>query len=130
MEFSKDDTWSIDKIRDFVKDNTKIYIGLPGCLEEFDKLAAEFITASNKKSKLEKAEKAIEKLSEEDKNAANTYLKFMRKIDDAGNNFIKTEVARLNKIITDGKLKEKKKEELSLRLNILRSFSLPLKDEL
>lgn len=53
----------------------------------------------------------------------------MKKIIENGINFIKQEKSRLNKILKDGKLADKKKDELSQRLNILHSFRIQ-KDEL
>lgn len=54
----------------------------------------------------------------------------MKKIVEQGAQFIKQEITRLGKIVKDGKVNDKKKEELSHRINILHSFSVPLKDEL
>jgi hypothetical protein len=35
---------TLQNLKNFLKKNTELYIGLAGCLEDFDKLAAEFIT--------------------------------------------------------------------------------------
>lgn len=53
----------------------------------------------------------------------------MKKILENGIGFVKQEVSRLSKIVTEGKVNDKKKKELSNRLNILHSFSIK-KDEL
>lgn len=53
----------------------------------------------------------------------------MKKILDNGIGFVKQEVNRLSKILKEGKVNDKKKKELSNRLNILHSFSVS-KDEL
>lgn len=66
---------------------------------------------------------------QEEKNAADTYIKFMNKILDKGASFVKSEVERLSKIVREGKVNEKKKQELTNHLNILHSFSVA-KDEL
>lgn len=50
--------WTSDNLKKFIRDHTSIYLGLPGCLEKFDKLAMKFITAIDKESVLEEAEKA------------------------------------------------------------------------
>lgn len=53
----------------------------------------------------------------------------MKKIIENGLKFIQQEKTRLNKILKEGKLGEKKKDELSQRLNILHAFRIQ-KDEL
>ncbi|RZC36424.1 ERp29 N domain containing protein [Asbolus verrucosus] len=129
VEFPKTAEWVLDNLRNLIRDNTDIYIGLPGCLEKFDKLAVEFVNSGNKQKELEQAERAVNDVTVEEKNAANVYVKFMKKILENGISFVKQEYARLSKILKEGKVNEKKKLELSHRLNILRSFSLP-RDEL
>lgn len=54
----------------------------------------------------------------------------MKKILEQGIGFVKTEIKRLTKIVNDGKMNNKKKEELLLRINILHSFNVQSKDEL
>ena len=57
------------------------------------------------------------------------YIKTMSKVLDKGSNFINTEMERVEKL-KDGKVSDKKKEQLGKRLNILTSFEMRLKDEL
>lgn len=59
-----DTDFSINNLRNFVRDNADMYIGLPGCLEEFDNLAADFIKSSNKEEKLKEIKEISEKHSE------------------------------------------------------------------
>lgn len=47
----------------------------------------------------------------------------MEKILDKGNEFIKTESARVKKLLS-GKVSEEKKKELGIRTNILQTFQL------
>lgn len=128
-ELTKNDDWNLDKLRNLVNDNTDIYVGLPGCLEEFDKLAYDFVRSGNKKKLLEETESEVEKVKEEDTTSAVAYVKFMKKIIDVGTKFVTQESERLKKILTEGKIAEKKQQELTYKVNILKSFSLP-KDEL
>lgn len=53
----------------------------------------------------------------------------MKKIIEKGASFVRNEADRLSKILKEGKVNEKKKQELSNHLNILHSFSVK-KDEL
>lgn len=66
---------------------------------------------------------------EQEKSIVKTYLLIMKKIVEQGIEFVANEKTRLQKLLKDGKVKEKKKMELSQKLNILHSFSL-VKDEL
>lgn len=129
VEFPKTAEWSVDNLRDLIKDNSGIYIGLPGCIEKFDKLAMEFVSSGNKQKKLEEAQEKIQELKENERDTASVYVKFMKKIVESGIDFVSQELGRLNKILKQGKVNNKKKVELGNRLNILRSFSLH-KDEL
>lgn len=61
---------------------------------------------------------------------AKTYIQFMTKILKEGEKFVAQEKKRLGKIISEGKVNEKKKQELSNRLNVLHSFVVKTKDEL
>lgn len=65
VDFPKNTEFTLDNLRSFVRDNTDIYIGLPGCLEKFDKLASEFLSAKNKKKVLGDAEVLSETLKDE-----------------------------------------------------------------
>lgn len=46
----------------------------------------------------------------------------MKKVIASGISFVKQESARLEKILKEGKVKQKKKDELTNRLNVLKSF--------
>ena len=110
-----------------------LWLGLPGCLEQFDKIVKEFTKASDEeKAKLvTKAEEEAGKLTnEKQKASAEMYIKTMKKVVEKGNEFINTETQRVEKL-QSGKISDKKKEQLNDRLNILASFSMGLqKDEL
>lgn len=63
--FDKNLPWTEENVKNFVKEHTNIYLGLPGCLEAFDKFAAKFITAKNKDKALQETEKEAKKLTNE-----------------------------------------------------------------
>lgn len=70
-------------------------------------------------------------LLQREKGIAETYIKLMKKISTNGVSFVKQESDRLEKILNEGKVNQKKKEELSNRSNILKSFvTKPEKNEL
>lgn len=60
-----DKEFSINNLRNFIRDNTDMYIGLPGCLEEFDNLASDFVNIQDKEEKLKEVEKLAENRSDE-----------------------------------------------------------------
>ncbi|KAL3270696.1 hypothetical protein HHI36_021224 [Cryptolaemus montrouzieri] len=130
-EFPVKEKWDVDMIRDFIRDNSEIYIGLPGCLEKMDQLAAEFVATDDMNGKYAQIEKITHSFIEKEKEMATTYLKYMKKIISDGVDFVKQETNRLKKLLKESKIQEKKKQDLSGRLNILKSFSLNrAKDEL
>ncbi|BFZ04348.1 hypothetical protein BsWGS_07387 [Bradybaena similaris] len=126
------ETTNADAIKNFVTQQSGVWLGRPGCLEEFDQLVEEFLKAAKGKrdAVVEKAEKAAKQLTQDgDKASADVYIKSMKKVLEKGDSFIKSEVARVEKLRT-GKLSDKKKEQLKERLNILATFQNNVKDEL
>ena len=111
---------------------TGLWLGLPACLEEFDKLVTDFFKADSKDRQaiLDKAQEAAESYTTAlDKESAQVYVKTMQKIMDKGSKFVQSERERVEKL-KDGKVSDKKKEQLGRRINILTSFELRMKDEL
>ncbi|XP_059139062.1 endoplasmic reticulum resident protein 29-like [Physella acuta] len=123
---------SADDIKNFVIRESGLWLGRPGCLEEFDNLVKEFFAAAEDKRSevVQKAEKAAEKLTvDSEKASAETYIKTLKKVLEKGKDFVKSEVTRVEKL-RSGKVSDKKKEQLGDRLNILTTFQLNVKDEL
>lgn len=56
--------FTLDNLRNFLRENVNIYIGSPGCLEVFDKLASKFIK-SDKDKVLKEAQSEAEKLKKD-----------------------------------------------------------------
>nr|CAD7264579.1 unnamed protein product [Timema shepardi] len=111
-------------LKKFVRSKSGIHIGLPGCLETFDKLSVRFISSNQeqRKSILKEAEAQWDTTNgSTDQNVAEVYVKTMRKILDKGTAFIETELKRVQNLI-GGKVSKDKKDELQRRLNILQSF--------
>lgn len=43
VKYPADKEVTVDNLKNFVRTNTKLYIGLSGCVEEFDRIAGEFM---------------------------------------------------------------------------------------
>ena len=109
-----------------------LWLGLPGCMEEFDQLAKSFFkaTGDEQKAVYEKVQTAAAAITDEKKKlSADVYVKTMQKILEKGKEFVQSELTRVDKL-GKGKLSEKKKAQLKNRSNILMSFKHLLKDEL
>ncbi|KAL8610823.1 hypothetical protein ACOMHN_056678 [Nucella lapillus] len=122
----------MEKSGKFISKGHGLWLGLPACLEDFDKLVGDFFKAKGDKRKtiLQKAEDDAKSLTKDaEKESADVYIKTMKKVLDKGDEFVTTEIERVEKL-KDGKVSDKKKEQLGKRLNILTSFELRLKDEL
>jgi len=124
---------SAEKLKNFVRQKSGIYLPLPGCIEEFDLLVDKLLrsTKEGQKEVLKEAEDLWDKThGPKMHKRADIYVKIMRKIVDTDTSFVNKEEERLKKI-SGGKITAEKKEEMEERLNILKSFSLQeVKEEL
>eukprot|EP00930_Biecheleria_cincta_P010397 TRINITY_DN1124_c0_g1_i1.p1 TRINITY_DN1124_c0_g1~~TRINITY_DN1124_c0_g1_i1.p1 ORF type:complete len:252 (-),score=77.22 TRINITY_DN1124_c0_g1_i1:67-822(-) len=112
----------------FLKKEAKIYFGLKGTVRDFDKLAAEFVKASDKAAVLQRAKAASEKAEAAEKEAASYYVKAMEKTSADADWFTK-EFERLKKLVSGDKLAPQKKDDMRLKMNRLSAFVSP-NDEL
>lgn len=125
----KDENFSQNNLQKFVTKHTKsvVYIGLPGTLENFDGLAAEFAkekSVDKRKNLLVKAEKLWDQTEGKQKQkSAEVYVKSMRKALEKGDAFFQSETVRINNVLK-GSMTQEKKADLGVRLNILESFKL------
>eukprot|EP01001_Neometanema_parovale_P009545 NODE_5783_length_909_cov_213.847328_g5558_i0.p1 GENE.NODE_5783_length_909_cov_213.847328_g5558_i0~~NODE_5783_length_909_cov_213.847328_g5558_i0.p1 ORF type:complete len:259 (+),score=95.47 NODE_5783_length_909_cov_213.847328_g5558_i0:54-779(+) len=113
-----------DSLTRFAKDELKIYVGLPGCLEVFDKLATGFlgVSAADRATRAKDAETASADLTGDDATSAKAYANVMKKIADKGVEFVSNEKKRLEKLLTS-KITDEKKKQMRHKLNILSSFT-------
>jgi len=122
-----------DEIKKFLIRETGMWIGLPGCVEEFDVLVKEFFKASSdsdKKSILGRARTQADAIADEPKKGRATYyVKTLEKIVEKGNDFVDGELKRVEKL-ADGKVSDNKKAQLKEKASILTSFQMRQKDEL
>eukprot|EP00118_Oscarella_pearsei_P024959 m.307205 g.307205 ORF g.307205 m.307205 type:complete len:288 (+) comp42017_c0_seq1:877-1740(+) len=120
VEYSGDK--SADDLTRFVKQEAGLWIGLPGCLEQFDELAGRFMSAGEHRQQvIEEAQKAAD--AEEDKKTAGLYVKLMGKIVEKGDGYVESETKRV-KGLAEGRISKEKKDMFKLRLNILSSFQV------
>lgn len=116
-----------DAIKSFLVKHTGAYVGLEGCLEQFDRLAREFVAVSDEAARagvLTSMRDQMKGLTSSDKEvlaSAEKYVKIAAKIQEVGPGFVANEQSRLRKL-TDGNISDNKKIEIKLRLNILQSF--------
>ncbi|KAF7392837.1 endoplasmic reticulum resident protein 29 [Vespula maculifrons] len=120
----KDDDFTADNIKRFVKSKSGVYLGLPGCVEQLDRLAEEFKTSAenDRQEILHKAKVFEEILPETQRAAAKVYVKTMERILERGDIFVQTEQTRLEGLLK-GKLSDEKKRTMEERRNILQSFT-------
>ncbi|OWF42383.1 endoplasmic reticulum resident protein 29-like [Mizuhopecten yessoensis] len=123
---------SADDVKKFLMKESGLWLGLPSCLEDYDKKVKDFLQASADKRPgiLATAEgDASKETDESTKRSAEIYVKTMKKILEKGDTFVNSEITRVEKL-KDGKVSDKKKEQLNERLNILTSFQLSQREEL
>lgn len=65
VAFPKNRDFTISNLRTFLRDNVDIYIGLPGCLKDFDRIAVGFAKSSGQEEKIKEAEKLKQALKNE-----------------------------------------------------------------
>jgi len=125
IKFPAAETFKSDRIKAFLRQNTGIKLLLANCLEQFDRLAEQFVALSAKEQQgqvLEQTRSEASKLeSDEDKKSADIYVKLMSKVIERGLKFIDSENERVKNLLA-GKITDAKRKELQMRVNILQSF--------
>jgi len=127
------DEFTAENLKQFVQQKSGVRLPLKGCIAALDEIAETFSVASDeeKENKIKSAEKILKTLSDDEAQGGKTYVKIMKKVLSDGPGFLSTEQIRLTKLLTT-KLSPAKKEEMEIRLNILKSFGAeqPSKQEL
>ncbi|KAJ8712757.1 hypothetical protein PYW08_008061 [Mythimna loreyi] len=114
--------FTVEELRRFVSENSGLYLSLPGCVKEFDKLTIQFM--KGKKDERQKVLKKIEQhLMRMDKESTTgkIYETIMKKVLEKGDDFIQSELDRMKKLLS-GKISDEKKKQLGIRINILQTF--------
>jgi len=131
-KFGRDQDFTAENLKMFIKEKSGLRIPMKGCVEELDNLAENFVSSSSeeKQNRIKLAEEEINNLSSDQKKSGEMYIKVMKKVSKDGEEFVTTEDNRLRKLLKT-KLNPTKKEEMEMRLNILQSFQTKhTKDEL
>eukprot|EP00112_Aurelia_sp_Birch-Aquarium-sp1_P025034 Seg814.4 transcript_id=Seg814.4/GoldUCD/mRNA.D3Y31 product="Endoplasmic reticulum resident protein 29" protein_id=Seg814.4/GoldUCD/D3Y31 len=108
----------------FVRDATGFWFGLPGAIEELDKMAKRFVKANAEEYSdmiLEAEKIAAAQNEKKSKENGKKYVNVMKKIKEKGLMYIEDEIRRITKMIAE-KITEKKKKSFESKLNILASF--------
>ena len=132
LHFRFGDKLTAEGLKKFVRQKSGIYLSLPGCIEEFDKLVDKLLAAAepDKQSVLKEAEALWDKThGPRMAKRADIYVKLMRKVVATGPSFVAKETERVKKLL-GGKISSDKKLELEEKSNILKSFSVFIRDEL
>jgi endoplasmic reticulum protein 29 len=128
FRFPASEDFKAANLKNWMRQKSDIYLPLPGCLEEFDRLADRLMSATSPGEKgkvMAEAEKALIDLStdEADKaKKAEIYVKIMRKVSSEGESFATAEIERIKKVL-EGKLSSTKKQQMEQRINVLKSFT-------
>lgn len=133
ISFGTNDEFNADNLKKFIRSKSGVYIGCSGCIQAFDELVHKFIKHKHlekKKTVLQEAEDLWDKAKgTQEKKAAEVYVKTMRKVLEKGDEFLNSELARVQNLLK-GKISKDKKEEMLQRVSILQAFNSPPHDEL
>lgn len=121
-----------DALKLWAKEATGVWIGLEGCVEEFDKIAIAYSEGSvSADAGATQAAAALGEVTADEAKtkAGKMYKRIFEKIVEKGAGFPASETTRVKGLL-EGKLSDAKKATLKTRLNILASFKVPAKTEL
>ncbi|XP_069788898.1 endoplasmic reticulum resident protein 29-like isoform X2 [Narcine bancroftii] len=105
-----------------------VWVGMLGCLEEYDLLAQEFSSTSSQEERqkiMVKVKNMMGGLPQLENKLAEQYYKIMSKVLAQGDLFVHSEIARIGKLLDESKMSSAKKMDFQKRQNILSSFQIP-----
>uniref|UniRef100_A0A182MWZ7 Endoplasmic reticulum resident protein 29 n=1 Tax=Anopheles culicifacies TaxID=139723 RepID=A0A182MWZ7_9DIPT len=131
IDFPPDEEVSSENLRKFLKRNTDLYIGLPGCVQQLDELALKFMStddATERQAIVAEVERTERETEAHDptKKSFPMYLSLMRKIVKSTQtpaHVLSEEMRRVEKLLKE-KLSDAKKAELKTRINVMLSFDV------
>jgi Endoplasmic reticulum protein ERp29, C-terminal domain len=115
-------------IRRFVSKYTGITYRTAAGVPGFDRIAIKFVKAKTDEERKEILKEAMEAADAFDetendlKLRAQEYVKVMKKVIEKGPTFISTEIGRLRGLLTNTKISDAKKGNLTLKLNMVYHF--------
>eukprot|EP00775_Hariotina_reticulata_P006246 gene6246-6482_t len=115
---------SADKFLEFLKQKLEEDKGFAR-VAELDKLAQKFV-AAEKKGKdavAKEVEAAVGKLKDEAKENGKVYASVIKKALEKGDDYFKTELARLERMIASGSVKAEKLDAFSKKASVLGAFT-------
>eukprot|EP00041_Stephanoeca_diplocostata_P016435 m.323885 g.323885 ORF g.323885 m.323885 type:complete len:252 (-) comp20363_c0_seq5:112-867(-) len=106
-----------------------IWIGLRGCLQEFDAIAAT-VNSSVPSDALSEAESMLKLIETSDvqRESAEYYVLILKKIVDLGISVVSQEHARVERLLLSRRMSPSKARDMEVRLNILTSFAQHLQN--
>jgi len=96
-----------------------------GRFPELDTLAAQFMGSADRAAVMAETVKASETMSKD----AQFYHKIMKKVIEKGDDFIEKETSRLSRML-EGSISADKKDQFTIRRNVLGAFRAAAKEEL
>jgi len=114
----------VDGLSAFIAREAGLWIGLPGCLKEFDALARGYTAlpaGESQKRREAAAELRAALTGEADVKAASYYIRTMEKIHEKGSGYAAGEAGRIERIL-GSKITAEAKADLQRRLNVLQAF--------
>ncbi|XP_076434657.1 endoplasmic reticulum resident protein 29-like [Babylonia areolata] len=121
----------LEEIKKFIRDTSGLWLGMPGTVEQLDKLTDEFfkVDVQKRRETMDSIEAEARKLtSEDDKRAAKVYVKLMWKIVERGIDDVTFEKKRVQRLMEEERLSDKKRADLTKTLNIIEVFETHVKD--
>lgn len=91
-------------------------------VDELDAIAKKFADAEDKSAVVAEAKAAVEQLEGDSKANGDLYVKYMEKAVEKGADYLKTEHARLDKMISSGSVNAAKVDEMSRKTSVLSAF--------
>jgi len=92
-----------------------------GRIEQLDGIVSRFLASDDKLGLIKEAEEAVATVVGDALHDAKYYLKVLMTVKDS-NDFLKNEIARLDRMISSGSLSPAKKDEFTRKRNILSAF--------
>lgn len=121
------DTVGTDSLSRFISKELGLWIGLPGCLEAFDKFAGGFMELAKEEqtTRQKQAEEKAGIADASEQQSAKYYARVMQRVIIKGLEFPQKEAIRLEKLM-ESKVTDEKKAEMVVRLNILSMYGAQL----